>query len=124
MALKQSQPGNLAGDAMFDREPVELFQNTSDVCVFRGTDDKSGLHSSEHAEVFKRRKSYQKRYVKNVPLIFYSRLFRTGYGWLSRHPVCRAASSWVHTRHGSLISAPKTTDDLSLEPELILLWSA
>ena len=37
------ETGNCVGDAMFDREPVEFFENRSGVCMFRGTYDKLAL---------------------------------------------------------------------------------
>ena len=46
------ETGNFVGDAMFDREPVELFENGSNVCMFWSTYIKSGFTVSEHAEVF------------------------------------------------------------------------
>ena len=32
----EAETGNFVGDVMFDREPVELFENESDLCMFWG----------------------------------------------------------------------------------------
>ena len=65
----EAETGSFVGDAMFDRKPVELFENGSDVCMFWGTYDKSGCTVLNTLKFLKEEMLSSFFYLKSVHIL-------------------------------------------------------